>query len=133
MTTYASFPELSRAFHVDQPESPVDPTLRDSYENGMESTRARWTRNRRTFSMTLTLLTEDDKQALDGFYTDMKTGAAYGALPFLIEDNRYLESPPAYLVRFASLPKYSGPMWIDGDGTHNPGYRWNCTFQVREV
>jgi hypothetical protein len=127
LTTYPSFPELSRAFRVEQSEAPIDPTLRDSFENGMESTRARWTRNRRTFSMSVDLLTEDDKAALDQFYTNMTGGSAYGALPFLVTDKRYLESPQTYLVRFAALPKYSGPVWIED------AYRWNCTFQVREV
>jgi hypothetical protein len=133
VTTYPAFPDISRAFSVDQPEDPLDPTLRDSMENGIETTRARWTRNRRTFSMSLSLLTEDDKAAIDTFYTDMRGGSAYGALPFLVTDKRYLESPPAYLVRFVTLPKYSGPVWIDNDGTHAAAYRWNCTFQVREV
>lgn len=133
MTTYPPFPELSRAFAVSLPEAPVDPTLRDNMENGIETTRARWTRNRRTFSMSIELLTEDDKAALDRFYTNMTTGSAYGALPFNFTDVRHLENPQTYLVRFASLPKYSGPVWIDGDGVNEAGYRWNCTFQAREV
>ncbi len=127
MTTYPSFPELSRAFSLKQSESAVDPTLRESFENGMESARARFTRNRRTFSMALDYLTADDKQALDQFYTDCKAGAAFGSLPFLITDPRNLENPQTYLVRFAGLPKYVDAGWVLDQ------YRWNCTFQVREV
>jgi hypothetical protein len=131
--TYPAFPELSRAFSLKQSEDPVDPTLRDVMENGIETTRARWTRNRRTFSMTLDLLSEADKAALDNFYTDMNTGAAFGALPFMVTDARYQDNPQTYLVRFASLPKYIDAGWIGADAENAAGYRWNCSFQVREV
>jgi hypothetical protein len=130
-----SFPELSRAFSLKQSESPVDPTLRDNFENGMESARARFTRNRRTFSMAVDLLTADDKAALDTFYQDMTaTGAAFGANPFLVTDPRNAENPQTYLVRFAALPKYVDVGWIGVDDAGNQAqYRYNCTFQVREV
>lgn len=132
--TYPAFPELSRAFSLEQSEIPVDPTLRDPMENSIETTRARWTRNRRTFSMAVRLLTADDKTALDNFYTNMTTGAAYGALPFVVTDPRNLENPQTYTVRFASLPKYTDAGWIGADEAGNAAqYRYNCTFQVREV
>lgn len=128
MATYPQFPELSRGWKLSQSESALDPTLRDTqYENGMEATRARWTRNRRTWSMSIALITPEDKEALDAFYTDMKTGAAYGALPFLIVDPRNQENPQTYIVRFYSLPKYTDAGWVEGC------YRQNVTFQVREV
>lgn len=134
MTTYPAFPELSRAFSLEQSESPVDPTLRDVMENGIETTRARWTRNRRTFSMSLKLLTAGDKATLDAFYTDTKAGSGFGALPFTVADPRNLENPQIYLVRFATLPKYVDAGWVGADDRgNNEGYRWNCTFQVREV
>lgn len=133
MTTYPSFPELSRAFSLKQSEDPVDPTLRDSMENGMETTRARWTRNRRMFSMAIDLIGEADKALLDQFYTDMNAGSAYGALPFTIADPRYQLNPQQYLVRFASLPKYTDCGWIGPDDETPAGYRWNVQFQVREV
>ncbi len=128
MSSYPPFPELSRAWKLAQSESPLDPTLRDTqYENGMEATRARWTRNRRTFSMSIDLITPEDKRALDTFYTDMKTGAAFGARPFLVADPRDQENPQTYLVRFYSLPKYVDAGWVEGF------YRYNVSFQVREV
>lgn len=127
MTAYPPFPELSRSWKLSQTEAPVDPTLRDPYENGMESTRARWTRNRRTFAMSIDFLTGDDKAALDAFYTDMTTGSAFGALPFVVSDPRNMENPQSYVVRFASLPKYIDAGYVEGE------YRFNATFQVREV
>lgn len=133
MTTYPSFPELTRAFALKQSEQTVDPTLRDQYENGMESTRARNTRRRRTFSMSIDLMGEADKLALDAFVTDMQNGSAFGALPFMVTDPRFQINPQTYIVRFASLPKYSDVGFI-GAGRETPaGYRFNCTFQVREI
>jgi hypothetical protein len=133
VSAYPSFADLnlSRAFALKQSEQPVDPTIRDQMENGMETTRPRFRRLRRTFSMSLDLLTADDKAALDLFY---QSTVMYGALPFLVTDPRNLESPATYLVRFASLPKYVDAGWIGGDTQGNaPQFRFNCTFQVREV
>jgi hypothetical protein len=133
VSTYPAFPELSRAFSLEQSEQTVDPTLRDSMENGIETTRARSTRRRRTFSMAIKLMGEADKLALDNFLTDMNTGAAFGALPFLVSDPRYLITLQTYLVRFASLPKYVDVGWVGADDQTPAGYRWNCNFQVREI
>jgi len=103
-------------------------------ENGIETTRARTTRRRRTFSMAVDLLTASDKDALDTFMTDMKGGSAFGALPFLVTDPRNAENPQTYLVRFASLPKFVDANWVGADDQGNAAqYRWNCTFQVREM
>jgi hypothetical protein len=122
---------LSRAFALEQSEQAVDPTLRDTMENGIETSRARFTRVRRTFSMSIKLLAAVDKDALDLFY---QTTVMYGALPFLISDPRNLENPQTYLVRFAALPKFTDAGWHSGDGKGNAeGFRYNCTFQVREV
>jgi hypothetical protein len=131
VSTYPSFPELSRAFSLKQSEQTIDPTLRDNYENGMESTRARWTRNRRTFSVALDVITADDKAALDLFFNSTVKS---GALPFLLTDPRNLESPAVYTVRFAALPRYTDAGWIGEDVAGNESqYRYNTTFQVREV
>jgi hypothetical protein len=135
VTTYPAFPELSRAFSLKQSEDPVDPTIRDSYENGMESARARFTRRRRTFSMTIDLLGEADRLALDAFYTSMVegAGAGFGSLAFNVTDPRYIITPQTYLVRFASMPKYMDAGWIGADAETPAGFRWNVSFQVREV
>lgn len=134
MPGYPNFPQLSRAFSLKQTENPVDPTLRDNMENGMESARARWTRNRRSFSMAVDLLTADDKAALDQFYQDLTNGAGFGSNPFLVADPRNAENPQTYLVRFSTLPKYVDANWIGADALGNTAqFRYNCTFQVREV
>lgn len=100
-------------------------------ENGVETSRARFTRVRRTFSMSLDFITADDKAALDVF---SQATVVFGALPFLVTDPRNLENPQTYLVRFASLPKYVDAGWIGGDGKGNSAqFRWNCSFQVREL
>ena len=131
MSTPPPFPELSRAFALRQVENPVDPTLRDPMENGMETTRARFTRLRRSFSVALDLLTADDKTALDTFY---QTTVVYGALPFLLADPRNAENPQTYTVRFSTLPKYSDAGWIAADTLGNAAqFRWNCQFEVREM
>jgi hypothetical protein len=93
----------------------------------METTRARFTRARRTFSMSADYITAEDKTALDDFTKDMRSGAAFGALPFNVTDPRDAENPQTYLVRFLSLPKFVDAGWIVDQ------YRHNCTFQVREV
>jgi len=83
--------------------------------------------------MSIDLIGEADKQTLDTFFTDMKGGSAFGALPFTVTDPRYQLNPQTYLVRFASLPKYVDCGWIGPDDQTPTGYRWNCTFQVREI
>ncbi|HEY1502592.1 MAG TPA: hypothetical protein VGF88_23660 [Acidobacteriaceae bacterium] len=130
-----SFPELTRAFALRQTEDPVDPTLRSPMENGMEETRPRFTRNRRTFQVSIDLLSASDKDALDSFYQDCSAaGAAYGGQPFTLLDPRNLDNPQTLTVRFAALPKYSDAGWIGADDKGNAaGYRWNCQFQVREM
>ncbi len=124
VTLPASFPELSRAFSLKQKEDPIDPTIRDSYENGMESARARFTRLRRTFSCSLDFLTADDKAVLDQFY---QRTVVYGSLAFTLSDPRNAENPQTYIVRFAKLPSYTDAGWVDDQ------YRYNATFEVREV
>lgn len=134
MTTYPSFPELSRGFALKQDDAQLDPTIRDGeYENGMDATRARFTRVRRTFSMSIDLMGEADRTALEDFTNDMRSGAAQGALPFTIADPRYLITPRTYTVRFLTLPKYADAGWVGADDETPAGFRWNCSFQVREV
>ena len=131
VSSYPAFPELSRAFSLKQSEQPIDPTIRDQMENGIETSRARFTRTRRTFSMAVDLLTADDKAALDLFY---QSTVVFGASAFLVTDPRNLENPQTYLVRFASLPKYVDAGWIGADTKGNGAqFRWNCSFQVREM
>lgn len=90
----------------------------------MESTRPRFTRLRRMFSVSLDFLTADDKAALDQFY--QKT-VVYGSLPFTLADPRNAENPQTYVVRFSKLPSYTDAGWVED------GYRFNCTFEAREI
>lgn len=130
MPIYPPFPTLSRLPSLKGSETPLDPTLRDPMENGMESTRARWTRVRRTFSVTIDLLPYSDKRTLDAFY---QITLQYGALPFVYTDVRDLENPQNYTVRFSTLPHYTDAGFIQNDGTNPANYRQNCTFEIREV
>lgn len=118
------FPELSRQPALKTHGTTLDPTLRDSYDNGMESTRARFTRARRQWDVSIDFLTPEDVIVLQAF-VDNK--AVYGANLFLFPDNRDPENPIAYRVRFSTLPSYSDTGNVGGD------FRQNCTFQIREV
>ena len=131
MSAYPQWPQLTRAFSLKQSEQSVDPTIRDNMENGMETTRARFTRSRRNFNVAIDYLTADDKQAINDF---KRITVNYGALPFLLSDPRNLENPETYTVRFASMPKFVDADWIAEDSLGNDAqYRYNCTFSVREV
>jgi hypothetical protein len=117
------FPTLSRKASLKTRETTLDPTLRDSYENGMESTRARYTRRRRQWDVTIDHLTPADIALLDSFVT---TVAVYGAQIFTFPEYRFY-NPAGYQVRFSALPAYSD------DGNVEGQFRQNCTFQIREV
>ena len=123
---YPSFPDLTRKFSLKTQERSVDPTLRDPLENGMEQTMLAWKRRRRTFSLSLDLLTLGDKAELDNF---VLTQAKYGAAPFYVLDTRDPFAGQQYLVRFAEngLPTYSDAGWVLGE------YRQNCSMTVREM
>ncbi len=118
------FPQLSRQPAIRTKETTLDPTLRDSYENGMVSTRARYTRQRRQFDLQLDLLTPDDKSALNEF---VQTQTVYGAQLFSFPDNRDPANPAVLSVRFSKLPAYTEAGWHDG------AFRFSCTFQIEEV
>ena len=125
---YPYFPELTRKPALKTQQRDVDPTLRDPLENGMESTMLAWSRRRRTFSMSIDLLTPGDVAKLDEFVTSL-TGAAFGSKPFYVLDNRDLFAGSVYLVRFAEngLPSYSDAGMVVGE------YRQNCTMTIREM
>lgn len=124
MTAYPSFPRLSRAPSLETVETTIDPTLRDPMENGMETTRARFTRRRRTWTGSRKALTPADKDRLDRFVQNI---AVYGANIFLYRDNRDRRNPQTYMVRFSVLPRWSDAGWVEGE------YRQNLTFEIREV
>lgn len=119
-----TFPQLSRAMSLKTKETTLDPTLRDSYENGMVSTRARYLRRRRHFNVSLDLLTLEDKATLDNF---VQNQAVFGANIFLFADPRDPHNPQNYRVRFSTLPAYNDAGYTDGE------YRQNCTFVLEEV
>jgi hypothetical protein len=119
-----TFPTLSRKPALKTRGQTLDPTLRDSYENGMEATRARWTRRRRQWDISIDLLTPDDMSALENFVEAVQ----YGALNFLFADPRFpTEQHTTYNVRFSTLPSYSDAGSVEGE------FRQNCTFSIREM
>ncbi len=125
------FPQLSRFPSLKQKEDTLDPTLRDNYENGMESTRARYLRRRRQYSVSIDFLTNEDKEILDHFVEKI---AVYGANIFILHDTKRNPKKPLQLFcRFSTLPSFTDAGWIQGCGYDEGEYRQNCTFQVREV
>jgi hypothetical protein len=90
----------------------------------MESTRAKFTRSRREWTLTIEYLSWDDVALLDQF---VQTTVQYGALAFIFPDLRNPQNPQQYVVRFSKLPEYTDSGWVED------GYRQNLTFELREV
>ena len=124
MTLLPDFPQLSRKPALKTRGTTLDPTIRDSYENGMESTRARSTRQRRQWSVSIDLLTPADVEQLQEFVVRK---AVYGANAFFFADQRDPKNPQSYRVRFATIPAYTDAGHVEGE------FRQNCTFELREV
>lgn len=118
------FPQLSRKPALKTHRAHLDPTLRDNYENGMEATRAKFTRRRRQWDVTIDNLTPADMEALDDF---IENKAVYGTNIFNFPDVRDPQNPKTYQVRFSVLPSPSDAGNVDG------GFAQNVTFQIREV
>ncbi|HZL20546.1 MAG TPA: hypothetical protein VFG23_22635 [Polyangia bacterium] len=118
------FPQLSRKPALKTRTQTIDPTLRDSMENGMETTRAKFTRVRRQWSVAIDFLTPADVAILENFVVKQ---AVYGANIFLFPDQRDPRNPVWYKVRFATIPSFSDAGNVEGE------FRQNCTFEIREV
>lgn len=118
------FPQLSRKPALKTRRAMIDPTLRDSLENGMEATRPRFRRPRRQWSVSIDLLTPADCAALDDFVTKQ---ALYGSVEFLFADERDPHNPKQLIVRFSLLPAYNDAGNVEGE------FRQNCTFELREL
>jgi hypothetical protein len=121
---YPAFPSLSRAPKLSTRTSTQDPTLRDPMENGMETTRAKFTRRRRQWNVSIDFLTNDDWNALETF---VQEDAVYGANIFIFPDNRDPANPQSLEVRFATIPAYTDAGFVEDQ------FRQNCTFVIREV
>lgn len=117
------FPQLSRKPALKTRGAQLDTTLRDNYENGMESTRARSTRRRRQWDVSIDLLTPEDMLALDKFVENRQQGA----LSFLFQEYRDPAGNVFYNVRFLKIPEYTDAGNVEGE------WRQNCTFTIREV
>ena len=125
MATYPNFPQLSREPALKTKGSyAIDPTLRDPLENGMETTRAKFTRLRRQYTVTYENLTNRDTRRLRDFVEKV---AVAGANAFWITDNRDKQNPAQLLVRFSKLPAE------DDAGYVVDQLRQQITFEVREV
>jgi hypothetical protein len=121
---YPSFPELSRRPALRTKTSSLDPTLRDPMENGMASSRARFTRRRRQWNVAIDFLTNDDVAALEVF---VQKDAVYGANIFIFEDCRDKANPVSLEVRFETIPAYTDAGWFVDQ------FRQSCTFVIGEV
>jgi hypothetical protein len=124
VTAYPNFPDLSRKPALKTKDSLVDPTLRDNMENGMETTRAKFTRPRRQWTVTIEFLSATDKIRLQDFVEDI---AVYGANIFRFPDFRDATNPVWYSVRFSKLPNYEDEGWVEDT------FRSSTTFEIREV
>jgi hypothetical protein len=119
-----AFPELSRAPSLRTKTATIDPTLRDPMENGMESTRAKFTRRRRKWQVTIDFLTNDDWTRLETF---VQQDAVYGAQIFTFQDNRDPRNPVTLLVRFDPVPTYTDAGYVGAE------FRQNASFGISEV
>ena len=124
MAAYPSFPGISRAPALRTKTSSQDPTLRDTLDNGMESTRAKFTRRRREWSVEIEFLTNGDWRVLEQF---VQTNVVYGAGIFIFPDDRDAQNPAQLTVRFSKIPTYTDAGWAMDE------FRQHCTLDIREV
>lgn len=90
----------------------------------MESTRAKFTRRRRQWTVAVDFLTPADVIVLDSFMVNV---SVYGAVIFLFPDKRDPHNPVWLKVRFSVLPSYTDAGWIVDS------FRQNASFELREV
>jgi hypothetical protein len=121
--SYPAFPTLTRKPALKTKTSTIDPTLRDPMENGMETSRAKFTRRRRKWSVTIDFLSGPDWIALENFVINT---AVYGANIFTIVDTRPA-TPETLNVRFETIPSYTDAGWVWDQ------FRQNCSFELGEV
>ena len=125
MATYPSFPRLSREPALKtKGRYAIDPTLRDTLENGMETTRAKFTRLRREYTVTYENLTNVDIVRVEEF---VEVVAVAGANAFWVTDNRDKHNPRQRLVRFSKLHTDEDAGYVVDQ------LRQQITFDVREV
>ena len=124
VSAYPSWPNLSRTPALKTKGTRLDPTLRDDYENGMESSRAQYTRARREWDVTLEFLSPNDIQLLENF---IEKTARFGQNIFIFPDRRDPLNPRFLHVRFSKLPSDTDTGWVED------AYRQTFTFSIREV
>ena len=124
MPTYPQFPRLSRSPALKTKGSyAIDPTLRDPLENGMETSRAKFTRPRRQYTVTFEHMTWADVAKLRYFVEKV---AVYGANSFFFTDSRNKRNPVQLLVRFSKLPTEDDEDWVADQ------FRQKIDFELRE-
>ena len=123
--SYPAFPlaSLSRRPALMTGEEPLDSTLRDPMENGMQTARIKWTRERRKFPVSFNYFTPADKLVVDAFVQTVQQGA----LPFTFTDPRDKTGATVYTVQFSVIPKYRDAGWVDGF------FRQNMSAELTEV
>ena len=124
VAAYPQFVSLSRRPALKTKTTTDDPTLRDEMSNGMVTTRAKFTRQRRAWTVTIENLHPNDIARLDEF---VRNTAVFGAAIFLFPDNRDPRNPQQYTVRFSKIPEYTDVGWVDNAN------RQNTTFELKEV
>ena len=125
MAAYPHFPRLSRRPALKTKTSyAIDPTLRDDMANGMETTRAKFTRARLQYAITFEAMTNADIAALRDFVENV---AVFGANIFWFTDARDKKNPKQLMVRFANLPAWDDQDWISDQ------FRQRFTLTIREV
>ena len=122
---YPAFPRLSRSPALKTKGSyATDPTLRDPLEDGLETTRAKFTRSRREYAVTLEHMTWADVEKLRYFVENV---AIFGAKIFYFTDKRNKRKPAQLMVRFSKLPTEDDEDWVSDQ------FRQKITFDLREV
>ena len=124
MAQYPQFVELSVRPALKTKTTTDDPTLRDEMSNGMQTTRAKFTRQRRTWAVTIENLHPNDVARLDEFVRNV---AVFGAAIFLFPDRRDPRNPQEYVVRFSKMPEYTDVGWVVESN------RQNTSFEIKEV
>lgn len=117
------FPTLSKAPQINIQREYEDSTLRDSFDNGMEATRAAWPRIRRSWAVTFQSMPAADDALIDSFVrNDVHVGA--GAFYFVLPGGEEV------YVRF---DKEGAPKPQEAGKFAGGAIRYNCTFKIREV
>ena len=109
-----TFPSIQHPSGLE--ETRVDPTIRSEMESGIVATRPRYTRIRKSWTLTWANLRGADYFTLSGFYDDRKGGS----LPFSWTNSK---RNATYTVRFKG----------DISAKYTDGGCWNVSLTLEEL